>query len=301
MEKLTLVIMAAGMGSRYGGLKQIDPVDKDGHIIMDFSIYDAVKAGFNKVVFIIKKENEKVFREAVGDRVSEIVETAYAFQAADDLPEGYELPEEREKPWGTGQALLCAAGETEGPCAVINADDYYGPEAFSAVADYLRKNHDGESYRYAMAGFLLKNTLTDHGSVSRGVCRVDESGFLTGITERTCIEKRENGPAFRENNSWTALPENSIVSMNMWGFTPSIFKELKNRFPLFLDKALAENPLKAEFFLPFVVDELLQEKKAEVKVLKTSDKWYGVTYKEDKPVVCEAIRRMEEEKKYVFG
>ena len=300
MKKPVLVVMAAGMGSRYGGLKQIDPVDKEGHIIMDFSIYDAVRAGFKKVVFIIKKENEADFKAAIGDRMSKIVEVAYVFQDLNNLPEGYSVPEDRVKPWGTGHAILSCLDEVDGPFAVINADDYYGSHAFQMAYDFLSQNEDGDTYSYMMVGYKLENTLTDNGHVARGVCVTDEEGHLVKINERTHIEKREGGAAYTEDDgkTWVEIPEGSTVSMNMWGFSASILKELKDRFAKFLDENLEGNPLKCEYFLPFVVDELLTEKKATVKVLKSMDKWYGVTYKEDKPVVVAAIQKLKDEGLY---
>lgn len=300
MKKPVLVVMAAGMGSRYGGLKQIDPVDKEGHIIMDFSIYDAVRAGFKKVVFIIKKENEADFKAAIGDRMSKIVEVAYVFQDLNNLPEGYSVPEGRVKPWGTGHAILSCLDEVDGPFAVINADDYYGSHAFQMAYDFLSRNEDGDTYSYMMVGYKLENTLTDNGHVARGVCVTDEEGHLIKINERTHIEKREGGAAYTEDDgkTWVEIPEGSTVSMNMWGFSASILKELKDRFAKFLDENLEGNPLKCEYFLPFVVDELLTEKKATVKVLKSMDKWYGVTYKEDKPVVVAAIQKLKDEGLY---
>ncbi len=300
MKKPVLIIMAAGMGSRYGGLKQIDPIDKDGHIIMDFSIYDAVRAGFEKVIFIIKKENEADFRECIGNRIEKQVQVEYVFQDLHNLPEGYEAPEGRVKPWGTGHAVLSCLEAVDGPFAVINADDYYGQKAFQMIYDFLTTHQDKEKYQYTMVGYLLKNTLTENGHVARGICRTDENGKLLNITERTRIEKREDGPAYTEDNgaSWVSLAEDTIVSMNMWGFTASLLEELRVRFSDFLKKNLTENPLGCEYFLPFVVDELLQEKKAEVTVLKSCDCWYGVTYKEDKPVVMDAVRRLKEEGYY---
>ena len=299
-KKPVLVIMAAGMGSRYGGLKQIDPVDKEGHIIMDFSIFDARKAGFEKVIFIIKKENEKDFRESIGDRMSKIMEVDYAFQELTNLPEGFEVPEGRVKPFGTGHAILSCIDKIGGPFAVINADDYYGSHAFSAIYQYLSTHEDDDKYRYTMVGYVLGNTLTENGHVARGVCETDEHGYLTGIQERTHIEKRGNGAAYTEDDgaTFTDIPIDSIVSMNMWGFTASILKELKERFPLFLKENLKKNPLKCEYFLPSVVGELLEEGKATVEVLKSEDKWYGVTYKEDKPVVVAAIQKLKDEGKY---
>lgn len=297
MGKPVLVIMAAGMGSRYGGLKQIDPVDDEGHIIMDFSMYDAKKAGFEKVVFIIKRENEKDFREIVGNRVSGYVEVAYAFQEITNIPDWYAVPEGRVKPWGTGHAILSCIDEVDGPFAVINADDYYGAEAFKLIYDYLASHEDDEKYRYTMVGYKLANTVTDNGHVARGVCDMNEQGELVAIHERTKIEKRDGGIAYTEDDgaTWTALPEDTIVSMNMWGFTKSILVELKDRFPAFLDKGLIENPQKCEYFLPEVVSDLLKEEKATAAVLKSADKWYGVTYREDKPVVVAAIQKMKDE------
>lgn len=296
MKKPVLVIMAAGMGSRYGGLKQIDPVDKQGHIIMDFSIYDAVKAGFEKVVFIIKRENEADFKAAIGDRMSKVIEVEYVFQDLHNLPEGYEVPEGRVKPWGTGHAILSCLGTVDAPFAVINADDYYGSHAFQMIYDYLTSHEDDEKYRYTMVGYVLENTLTENGHVARGVCVTDENGYLQEINERTHIEKRGDETAYTEDDgaTWTVIPEGSIVSMNMWGFSQSILKELKDRFAKFLDENLEGNPMKCEYFLPFVVDELLGEDKATVQVLKSLDKWYGVTYKEDKPVVVAAIQALKD-------
>lgn len=301
MKQPVLVVMAAGMGSRYGGLKQIDPVDKEGHIIMDFSVYDAVKAGFKKVIFIIKKENEADFKAAIGDRLSKHLDVTYVFQDLKNLPEGYEVPEGRVKPWGTGHAVLSCIDEIDGPFAVINADDYYGANAFRMAYDFLTQNQDEDGiYRYMMVGYKLENTLTENGHVARGVCVTDEEGHLQKIHERTHIERHEGSVAYTEDEgkTWTALPQDSTVSMNMWGFSESILKELKARFPKFLEENLPVNPMKCEYFLLFVVDELLGENKATVKVLKSMDKWYGVTYKEDKPVVVAAIQRMKDEGLY---
>lgn len=296
MSKATLVIMAAGMGSRYGGLKQIDPVDEQGHIIMDFSIYDAVRAGFDKVVFVIKKENEADFRECIGNRMERQIEVAYAFQKLDDIPEGFSVPEGRVKPFGTGQAVLSAIDCVDGPFAVINADDYYGSKAFEMMYRYLTTHTDDEKYRYAMVGYILENTLTENGHVARGICTTDENHFLTEIVERTRIERRGDVTAFTEDDgaTWTTIPQGSIVSMNMWGFGRSMMEELKKGFPEFLAENLPVNPLKCEYFLPFAVDDLVRAGKATVQVLTTDDRWYGVTYKEDKPTVVEAIRRLKE-------
>ena len=300
MKKPVLVIMAAGMGSRYGGLKQIDPVDGQEHIIMDFSLYDAKKAGFEKVIFIIKRENEADFRQAIGDRVSREMEVAYVFQELDNLPRGYQVPEGRVKPFGTGHAVLSCIQEVDGPFAVINADDYYGRHAFEMIYQFLSSHTDDDKYRYTMVGYILENTLTENGHVARGVCVTDESGYLQGIHERTHIEKRGDVTAYTEDDgaTWVTIPEGSTVSMNMWGFSASMLRELQERFPRFLDENLKKNPLKCEFFLPSVVGELLDEGKATVQVLKSADKWYGVTYKEDKAVVVEAIARMKAEGLY---
>lgn len=300
MNKPVLVIMAAGMGSRYGGLKQIDPVDKEGHIIMDFSMFDAKRAGFEKVVFIIKRENEADFKEAVGNRMEKIMDVSYAFQDLQSLPAGFSVPEGRVKPWGTAHAVLSAIDEVDGPFAVINADDYYGKEAFHMIYNQLSSVEDTGRYQYTMVGYKLYNTLTDNGYVARGVCRTDADSRLVDIHERTRIEKHGNQAVYTEDDgaTWTELPESTIVSMNMWGFTKSILGELENRFGAFLDKNLPVNPMKCEYFLPFVVDELLKADLAEVTVLKSVDRWYGVTYKEDKETVVKAIRDLKDKGLY---
>ena len=296
MKKPVLVIMAAGMGSRYGGLKQIDPVDEQGHIIMDSSIYDAKRAGFEKVIFIIKKENEADFKEAIGNRIEKVIEVEYAFQNLQNIPDGFEVPEERVKPWGTAHAVLSCKDLIDGPFAVINADDYYGRDAFQKIYDYLSTHEDDEKYRYTMVGYQLENTLTENGHVARGVCQMNEAGELVSVTERTRIEKKDGGAAFTEDDgvTWTTLPTDAIVSMNMWGFTASFLKEIENGFASFLEEGLKKNPLKCEYFLPTVVSNLLSAEKATVAVLTSADKWYGVTYKEDKPVVVNAIKGFKE-------
>lgn len=296
MKKPVLVIMAAGMGSRYGGLKQLDPVGDHGQVILDYSIYDARRAGFETVVFVIKESIEEEFKARVGERVARHMEVKYAFQRMDDLPGGYAVPEGREKPWGTAQAALAARHVVDGPFAVINADDYYGPEAYQKIYDYLCANPDGDVYEYAMVGYLLKNTVTEHGSVARGVCAVDGEGVLRDIVERTRIEKDGEDARFTEDGgeSWTALPGDTMVSMNLWGFNRSFLDEAEARFPAFLDRAMVENPLKGEYFLPSVVEQLIGEGKARVRVLLSRDKWYGVTYREDKPTVTAAIAAMTE-------
>ena len=292
MKKPVLVVMAAGMGSRYGGLKQIDPVGGHGQLIIDYSIYDARRAGFETVVFVIKHEIEETFKAAIGDRLSKVINVKYAYQDLDDLPAGYAVPTDRVKPWGTAHAILAARKVVDGPFAVINADDCYGPEGFRAIYDYLESHPDQpDCYEYAMVGYLLGNTVTEHGHVARGVCEEDNDNFLVRVTERTRIEKDGADARFSEDDgkTWTPLAGDTIVSMNLWGFTASFLREAEARFPAFLDKALEENPLKGEYFLPSVVTQLLDEGKARVKVLRSHDKWYGVTYKEDKPMVVAAI------------
>lgn len=300
MKEPVLVIMAAGMGSRYGGLKQIDPIDEYGNIIMDFSVYDAIRAGFKKVVFIIKKENEKDFRAAIGDRIAAQIETAYVFQDLNRIPAGYSVPEGRVKPWGTGHAIMSCIGTVDGPFVVINADDYYGVKAFEMAYEFLSASHDDEKYRYMMVGYQLEKTLTENGHVARGICVTDADGYLVKINERTHIEKRGDETAYTEDggNTWNVIPRGSTVSMNMWGFSDSILGELNARFPAFLEENLEQNPLKCEYFLPFVVDELLLEDRATVKVFRTDEKWYGVTYQEDKPQVAAAVRSLKEKGLY---
>lgn len=300
MQKPVLVIMAAGMGSRFGGLKQIEPIDDKGHMIIDFSIYDAIKAGFGKIYFIIKKENEEVFREKIGNRVSPFVEVEYVYQDLNNLPEGYSVPLDRVKPWGTGHAVMSCMGKLDGPFAVINADDYYGRSAFSVIYNFLEKAVDHEKYNYAMVGYVIENTLTENGYVARGVCTTDNEGNLMGIKERTHIEKKNDGAAYTEDGgeTWIPIPKGSIVSMNMWGFTKSILVELNNRFKSFLDENHINDPLKSEFFLPSVVGDILKEEKGNVQVLKSQDKWYGVTYKEDKERVVKAIAKFKKDGLY---
>ena len=294
-KKPVLVIMAAGMGSRYGGLKQIDPIDEEGHIIMDFSLYDAVLAGFEEVVFIIKRENEADFKAVIGDRIAQYIKVNYVYQEY-VLPEGFEVPEGRVKPFGTGHAILSCLGTVNGPFAVINADDYYGRNAFAQIYQYLSTHEDDEKYRYTMVGYQVKNTMTENGYVARGVCETDEKNHLTAITERTHIAWKDGVPAFTEDDgaTWQELSPECTVSMNMWGFTESMLQELKNRFPAFLAENLPKNPLKCEYFLPMVVGDLLAEDKAVVEVLQSKDRWYGVTYQEDKQMVMDAVAQMKE-------
>lgn len=301
-KKPVLVVMAAGMGSRYGGLKQIDPVGVKGEAILDYSIFDAHRAGFESVVIIIKKAIEKDFMETVGKRLEKApVEIRYAFQELDKLPAGYTVPEGRTKPWGTSHAVLCATEAIDGaPFAVINADDYYGASAYKVMYDYLSQNTD--PYGYCMVGYELGKTVTDNGSVARGICQTDDKGFLTVVTERTRIEKYSGGIHFTEDGeNWVDVPADTTVSMNMWGFMPSFLEEINARFSAYLDKALPENPLKCEYFLPIPIAQLIQEKKATVKVLTSPDRWFGVTYAADKPVVVAELRKMTDEGKYPAG
>ena len=290
----TLVIMAAGMGSRFGGLKQITPVDPQGHMIIDFSLYDAWRAGFRDVVFIIKHEFEADFKENIGNRMEKYFNVQYVYQDLKELPEGFTAPAERVKPWGTGHAIACCRSVVKGPFAVINADDFYGRTAFSTIYDYLAQGQ--EEGRYAMVGYRVRNTVTEHGSVARGVCEVKD-GLLTDITERTKIFKRGEDAAFTEDDgkTFTDLPGETIVSMNLWGFTRGILDELWSRFPAFLEKNLPVNPLKCEYFLPFVVNEQLSEGSATVRVLPCEETWYGVTYHEDLESVEKAIVEMKKE------
>lgn len=293
MDK-TLVIMAAGMGSRYGSLKQIDPIGEEGSLIIDYSIYDAVvRAGFNKVVFIIKKQDEEAFRNAIGNRIEDKVKTEYVFQDINNIPAGYSVPEGRVKPWGTAHAILSCLGTVKEPFAVINSDDYYGPQAFKEAADWIeRTDLDKEILPFSMVGFQLKNTLTENGHVSRGVCVVNKDGQLDEITERTKIIRRGEKVFYEDDEIPTELDENAIVSMNCWCFPPQMLDKLWGRFEEFF-KTVESNPMKAEFFLPFVVSDMLEDGECTVDVLTTSDKWFGVTYKEDRPLVVKSIQDMK--------
>lgn len=305
MKKPILVVMAAGMGSRYGGLKQIDPVGCEGEAILDYSLFDAHEAGFDTAVIIIKEAIKKDFMETVGARLQKApMEIRYAYQELEKLPTSYTVPEGRTKPWGTCHAVVCAREAIgDAPFAVINADDYYGKAAFKEIYNYLSAHADDDKYRYCMVGYELGKTVTDNGSVARGVCQVNGEGFLESVVERTKIEKQADGVIrFTEDGStWICLPEKTTVSMNMWGFTPSFAAESAARFPAFLDKALAENPMKGEYFLPSTVSALLAEDKATVKMLYSPDKWYGVTYAADKPVVVAALKTMTEQGLYPDG
>ena len=304
MKKPILVVMAAGMGSRYGGLKQIDPVGCEGEAILDYSLFDAHEAGFDTAVIIIKEAIKKDFMETVGARLQKApMEIRYAYQELEKLPTSYTVPEGRTKPWGTCHAVVCAR-ETIGdaPFAVINADDYYGKAAFKEIYNYLSAHADDDKYRYCMVGYELGKTVTDHGSVARGVCVLDDQGCLAQIDERTRIEKYPGGIHFTEDGvNWTDVPEDTTVSMNMWGYRASFLREARERFPAFLTQALRENPMKGEFYLPVTVKQLIAEGKATVKVLFSADRWYGVTYAADKPQVVAALKQMTQEGKYPDG
>lgn len=301
MKKTALVIMAAGIGSRFGGgIKQLTSFGPSGEIIMDYSIYDAIKAGFNKIVFVIRKDLEKDFREIIGNRIEKEIEVEYAFQELNDLPEGFTVPEGRRKPWGTGQAILACRNLVKEPFAVINADDYYGKDAFVLVHDYLvkqEKQTDGV-FQVCMAGFILKNTLSDHGGVTRGICRLDENGELNGVDETRNIIKVPGGAAvLQEDGTQVSISPEDLVSMNMWGFTPDFIQELETGFEKFLS-GLDPEDIKAEYLLPSIIDQMLKKKQAQITVLKTSDKWFGVTYKEDVPTVIADFKRLLEEGVY---
>lgn len=288
--ELTLVIMAAGMGSRYGGLKQIDPIGPNGEIILEYSIYDAIKSGFKKVVFIIREEMKSSFKEFIEEKIKGKIQIEYVIQSLDKIPDGYAIPEGREKPFGTGHAILCCKENIQEAFTVINADDYYGHDSFRNMADFLLKSADENEY--AMVGFKVKNTLTEFGAVARGVCNIDDEGYLTSVKEYTEIKSVENcGICYFESDKWNKIEENTIVSMNIWGFKNSIFSELEKEFKKFLE-TIGDNPLKKEFYIPSVVDNMILNDKAKVKVLSSEERWYGVTYREDRAFVQEAIRSM---------
>lgn len=294
MKSTTLVIMAAGIGSRFGGgIKQLEPMGPNGEIIMDYSIYDAKAAGFNKVVFILRKDIEEDFRQIIGQRIEKVIDVEYVFQSLEDLPEGFKAPADRKKPWGTGQAVLCCKGTVHEPFAVINADDYYGKEAFKRVHDYLvgEKTTD-KVYDMCMAGFILRNTLSDNGAVTRGVCVVDENDYLTQVVETGGLCMTAEGTiAHEDNGSDMLITPDQHVSMNMWGFTPGFLDELESGFKTFLSE-IPEGEVKREYLLPTIVDQLIKADKASVKVLETRDKWFGVTYKEDKESVVAAFKKL---------
>jgi hypothetical protein len=295
VEKPVLVILAAGMGSRYGGLKQIEPVGGNGELIIDYSIHDARKAGFEKVVFIITKALRDDFMDVIGRRIGNYVETACAYQDLNDLPPGYSLPEGRVKPWGTAQAVLSAKSAVNGPFAVINADDFYGASAYRTIYDWLscpraddRKNH------FAMVGYRIENTVSEHGSVARGVCSADEDGRLASIVERTLVEKYGDGARFSEDKgaTWSEIPPGTLVSMNFWGLGEQFFEAAERDFPAFLDANLPGNPMKCEYLLPSEIGSQLAKGLCDVEVLESPDTWHGVTYKEDRPGVIEAVAAM---------
>ena len=301
-NKPVLVVLAAGMGSRYGGLKQIDPVGSHGEAILDYSIYDAYEAGFRTAVILIKEAIREDFMSTVGVRLAKSpMEIRYAYQELTKLPAGYTVPEGRVKPFGTGHAVICAGEQVgDAPFAVINADDYYGKAAFKTIFNFLSTSTD--PYGYCMVGYRLDKTVTDNGSVARGICATDDQGYLTGITEQTRIEKYDGGIHYTEDGeTWVDLAPDTIVSMNLMGFQPSFLQEAKSRFPAFLDKALAENPMKGEYFLPSIVQQLLTEGKATMKMLTSPDQWYGVTYAADKPVVVAALADMTSQGLYPDG
>lgn len=301
MKDTTLVIMAAGIGSRFGGgIKQLAPVGPNGEIIMDYSIHDALEAGFNKIIFIIRKDLEKDFREIIGNRIEKIAHVEYAFQELEELPAGYQVPAGRTKPWGTGQAVLAVKGMVHEPFLVINADDYYGKEGFFKIHDYMVHEMDTESdvYDMCMGGFILENTLSDNGTVTRGVCQVNEDGTLRDVTETFDIEWKDGSlKANDEQGNPVSVNPDQHVSMNMWGFPPRFLEELETGFPEFLDQ-IPEGNLKAEYLLPRIIDKLIKSGKGKVKVLETRDKWFGVTYQEDKAAVVDSIRRLIEEGVY---
>ena len=296
--KTALVIMAAGMGSRFGGIKQLEPVGPSGEIIMDYSIYDAIRAGFEKIIFIIRKDIEKDFREIIGNRIEKIIEVEYVFQDIDNLPKGYEKPEGREKPWGTGHAVLSCLGTIKEPFAVINADDYYGKEAFVKVNEFLKnKAKSNAKYHFCMAGFYLGNTLSENGTVTRGVCKVNEDRMLVDVVETQDIARKGDIAIGEADGRPVEMALDCPVSMNMWGFTPEFLEELNVRFTEFLD-GIGNNPLKAEYLLPTIVDNLIKEGSAEVSVLETHDKWFGVTYREDKEMVVNSFANLVEKGVY---
>ena len=300
-KKPVLVVMAAGMGSRYGGLKQIDPVGSKGEAILDYSVYDAHQAGFETVVIIIKEAIKNDFMETVGARLKNApVEIRYAYQELEKLPEGYSIPEGRTKPFGTGHAVLCAKEAIDGaPFAVINADDYYGKSAFKSIYNLLSTNEN--PWGYCMVGYELSKTVTENGSVARGICATDAEGNLTQVVERTKIVQFEDGIRYEDGDKWVDVADDTIVSMNMWGFMPSFLEEIEARFVNFLNTTLVANPLKGEYFLPSPVSQLIEEGKASVKVLTSADRWYGVTYADDKPMVMAALKGMQEQGLYPDG
>ena len=290
---MTLVILAAGMGSRYGGLKQIDPITAEGEFIIDFSVYDAALAGFDKVVFVIKRENLELFRETIGKRFENKIKVEYAFQELNDIPSGFSVPEGRVKPWGTAHALLAARDVVDDAFMVINSDDFYGRSAYRMLFEHFAGLNNNPKYKYAMVGYILENTLTENGTVSRGICAVDESGMLTSVEERGEIRRDGDMAAYKSESGTAYMPLRSVASMNCWGFTPDIFQKLSEGFAKFLSKKHADE-LKCEYYLPFAVCDMLQNGECDVRVYSSEDSWYGVTYKEDKPFVVESIAALKE-------
>ena len=295
MASLTLVVMAAGIGSRYGGLKQIDPVGPSGEVVLDYSVFDALRAGFERVVFIIREDIEAAFREKIGRRVERAVDTAYVFQSLDQVPAGFAVPEGRKKPWGTGQAILACKNAVSTPFLAVNADDYYGRTAFESMGAFLRGlPAGGPAAEFGMVGYRLENTLSEHGTVARGVCRATPDGYLVGIRELLKIKRFPDGIKHTENDAdWTALDPASWTSMNCWGFTAALFGELERLFPEFL-RGSAANALKAEFLIPEVIGELIRGGRARVRILPTKERWFGVTYPEDRPLFRAAVLELVE-------
>lgn len=292
MNKPTLVILAAGMGSRYGGMKQIDGVGNHGEPIIEFSIYDAKQAGFEDVVLIIKKEHEQAFRKALTDKLEGKINVRFAYQDMCNIPEGFTVPEGRVKPWGTTHALLACKGIVNGPFAIINADDFYGRDAYEVIYDFLTT--EVQDNHYAMVGYPCRNTLTDNGTVTRGVCREDAHHCLSHIVEIQKIARKDGHAVYEENGEWKPLSDDTLVSMNFWGFTPAIFEDLEGIFTQFLKENLDKNPMKCEHVIPTAIGTLVDEKKCTVKMLSSKDTWFGVTYKEDKPHVMEKIQEMKD-------
>ena len=297
MKEPVLVILAAGMGSRYGGLKQIDTVGSNGESIIDFSIYDAIRAGFKKVALIIRREHEAAFRASLTDKIEKKIEVEFVFQDLKDVPEGITVPEGREKPWGTTHALLACRNQIDAPFMICNADDYYGPDAFKKMYDFLKNEaKDGE---YGMIGYVLENTLTDHGTVTRGVCE-NEDGYLSAITEIQKIRKGAAGAEYEKDDQWVACDNGTLASMNFWGFTPKVFEEFEEIFTSFIGEAIKENPMKCEHVIPTAVGDLVKAKTAKVKIMASTDKWFGVTYKEDKPSVVANLQNYKDQGLYPF-
>lgn len=295
-KKPTLLVMAAGMGSRYGGLKQIDKITEEGEILLDFSLYDAKRAGFDRAVFVIREEHRDLFEEILENGAARHMEIDYAYQKLEDIPEGFSIPQGRKKPWGTAHAVWSARDLIDGPFAIVNGDDYYGPEAFKTMYEFLAKQEKPGDF--AMVAYELKNTITENGHVSRGVCRL-ENGYLADIVERSKIMRLDGQIAYEDQGaSWQPLAEDTPVSMNLWGYSPLILEEIGRRFPAFMEEALREDPLKAEYLIPKITDDLIKEGLATCKVLQTGDKWYGMTYPEDKAMVQEALKAKKQQGQY---